>query len=90
MFNKWSWYVYILECHDKSYYTGITWKPEIRYGQHLSGSGSKYTSKHGVNKLVYLEKHDDLYVARKREIQIKKWSRAKKEKLINRCWNKEW
>lgn len=90
MNKKWKWYVYILECQDNYYYTGLTWKPEIRYEQHLSGFGGKYTAEHGVKKLAYLEEHDDLEVARKREIQIKKWNREKKEKLINGDWNKEW
>jgi predicted GIY-YIG superfamily endonuclease len=37
-----------------------------------------------------LEEHEDLEVARKREIQIKNWSQEKKEKLINGEWKKDW
>lgn len=76
------WYIYILELKNGLYYTGITWKPENRFEQHLSGLGSKFTAKYGVRKLVYLEEHDDLETARKREIQIKDFNRTKKEKLI--------
>ncbi len=68
----------------------MTWNVDIRYGQHLSKFGSKYTANHGVKKLAYLEEHTDLEVARKREKQIKDWSRKKKEKLINGDWNKDW
>lgn len=90
MKKQWKWYVYILECLDGTYYTGLTWKPEIRYEQHLSRFGGKYTSIHGVRNLVYLEEHTDLEVARKRERQIKDWNQSKKEKLINGEWKQEW
>jgi putative endonuclease len=67
---KCKWYVYIIECLDDTYYTGMTWKPEIRYEQHISKFGSKYTSNHGVKRLAYLEEHENLEVARRRERQI--------------------
>lgn len=81
--KKWKWYVYILELKNGLYYTGMTWNPPERFDQHLSGLGSKYTAKYGVYKLVYLEEHEDLELARIREIQIKDFSRKKKKMLIN-------
>ena len=81
--SRWKWYVYILELKNGLYYTGITWKPSLRFDQHLSGMGSKFTSRYGVYGLVYLEEHEDLGTARKREIQIKDFSRKKKRELIN-------
>ena len=88
--KTWKWYVYIIECADGLYYTGMTWDPAIRYDQHLSGLGSKFTAKHRVKKLAYLEEHEDFEVARLREKQIKDWSRSKKEKLICGEWRQEW
>jgi len=88
--KEWKWYVYILECLDGTYYTGLTWNPSNRFDQHLSKLGSKYTKKHGVKELVYLEGHTDLEVARKREIQIKDWSQKKKQMLINGELKKDW
>lgn len=88
MKSQWKWYVYIIECRDRTYYTGMTWKPDLRWTQHISGLGSKYTSKHGVEKLVYLEEYEDLQAARRRERQIKAWSQTKKRKLINGEWGK--
>lgn len=88
--KQWKWFVYIIECLDGTYYTGMTWKPEVRYDQHLSKFGSKYTKVHGVKQLVYLEEHTDLEIARKREIQIKNWSQAKKKKLIEGTWSNVW
>jgi len=43
---QWKWYVYIIECEDKTYYTGMTWKPDLRWTQHVLGLGSRYTSRH--------------------------------------------
>ena len=83
---QWHWYVYILECEDSSYYTGITWKPDRRWPQHLSGFGARYTAKHKPKHLVYLEEYDNLEHARIRERQIKGWTRKKKEKLIKGEW----
>ena len=90
MQENWKWFVYILECKNGKYYTGITWKPDLRYDQHLSGLGSKYTAEHGVKRLVYIEEHEDLELAREREKQIKDWNRSKKEKLIRGDWKQEW
>ncbi|MBU4016800.1 GIY-YIG nuclease family protein [Patescibacteria group bacterium] len=88
--KQWKWYVYIIKCLNNTYYTGITWNPNIRYEQHLSKFGSKYTAKHGIKKLAYLEEHTNLETARQREIQIKNWNQEKKEKLIKGEWKKEW
>jgi len=85
---QWKWYVYIIECENNTYYTGMTWKPDKRWTQHLSGLGSKHTARHKPKKLVYLEEYDNFEHARKREHQIKDWSQKKKRKLINGEWGK--
>jgi len=90
MKQKWKWYVYIIECKDNTYYTGMTWKVDSRYGQHLSGLGGKYTARHGVKRIVYIEEHEDFKQAKAREKQVKNWSQKKKEKLIQGKWKKEW
>jgi putative endonuclease len=85
---QWKWYVYIIECIDGFYYTGLTWKADLRWMQHLSGLGSKFTSKHRPKEIVYLEEFENLEEARKREEQIKGWTRKKKEMLISGKWGK--
>lgn len=85
---SWKWFVYIIECKDGLYYTGMTWNVSNRMTQHMSSLGSKFTSKHGYKRLVYYEEHSDLLEARRREKQIKDWSRKKKEMLINGTWAK--
>ncbi len=87
---QWKWYVYIIECVDGSYYTGMTWNAAKRWDQHSALTGCEYTKEHPPKRLVYLEEHEDLNTAREREVIIKKWSRAKKEKLISGEWGKEW
>ena len=84
--GNWHWYVYIIECKDGLYYTGMTWSIGLRLEQHISGQGSKFTKQHGFKELVYYEEHDDLDTARYREKQIKGWSRVKKENLIKGFW----
>lgn len=86
MEKPWKWYVYIIECLDGFYYTGITWNLEQRMEQHRSGKGSKFTSKHGFKELVYFEEFSNLIEARNRERQLKDYSRKKKEALFK---NKE-
>lgn len=88
--KKWKWYIYIIECKDGTYYTGMTWDLSVRYEQHLSKLGSRYTKEHGVKKLAYLEEVDDFDAARYREKQIKNWNQNKKKKLINGEWKSEW
>lgn len=76
------YFVYIIECGDKSLYTGITNDLERRFTQHKEGKGSHYTSAKEVKRIVYTEKHPDRSSALKREAQIKSWKRQKKLDLI--------
>jgi len=79
-----TYYVYILECLDKSYYTGFTSKLHTRILEHQTGKHPEsYTHKRRPVKLVYYAKFTDPNHAIESEKQIKKWSRAKKEALIN-------
>ena len=80
--NETPWFIYILECCDGSYYTGITNNIEERVNEHNSGKGAKYTSVRRPVKLIYKEEYEDKFRARNREVELKGWSRVKKEKLI--------
>lgn len=77
----WKWYVYVLECADGLYYTGLTWNVHERMYQHGTGKGSKFTARHGVKELRYVEEFTDFEAARRRKQQIKDASRKKKEAL---------
>ncbi len=86
---QWKWFVYIIECLDNSYYVGRTWRIDIRFDQHMSKLGGKYTAKHGVKRLAYVEEYDNFTDAKQRELQLKGWTREKKEKLITGLWTKQ-
>jgi putative endonuclease len=75
-------YCYILECADKTYYTGWTTDPERRVKQHNKGTGARYTRIRLPVKIVYLEPQPDRAAAMKRERAIKRLSRERKIKLI--------
>jgi len=65
-------------------YVGITDDPEQRLKYHNEKRGAQYTKRDTKFRIVFLEQHTTLAEARKREIQIKKWRREKKEMLIKR------
>jgi putative endonuclease len=80
-----SYFVYILECADKTLYTGITTDVQKRLLEHNeSDKGAKYTRVRRPVKLVYTEDAIDRSMASKREYAIKKFTRAKKLELINK------
>ena len=84
------YYVYIMtNITHTVLYTGMTNNLSSRVKQHRSGSGSKFTKKYRVIKLVYFESGHEVQCAIYREKQIKAGSRQKKIDLINSI-NPEW
>ena len=78
------WHVYIIQCKDKTFYTGITTDLERRIEEHNSSVlGAKYTRGRRPVKLVYSRMHKDRPNVLKEEIRIKKLSRVEKLKIIN-------
>ncbi len=76
-------YVYILQCNDSTYYTGVTNDIERRLAEHSSGVNKTcYTYKRRPVKLVFFESYSDAVIAIEYEKKIKRWSRRKKEALI--------
>jgi putative endonuclease len=81
------WYVYIAKTKTSRYYTGISTNPQKRIIKHNQGKGSQLARQQGPFALVYTSKpFPNKSEARTREIQLKGWSRQKKEKLINGEW----
>lgn len=77
-----SWWVYIVECADGTYYTGTTNCLERRITAHNEGRGARYTRGRGPVVLRYSERHPDQGAACRREAQIKALSRSQKEALM--------
>lgn len=75
--------IYILQCSDGSYYTGLTKELEARVQEHQLGAHPEaYTFSRRPVELVWSEFVESYQEAFKWEHQIKGWSRAKKEALI--------
>lgn len=80
------WYFYIARCKDNTLYVGVSGNPKERIKRHNQGEGSKWIKQHGTGEIVYTEKFPNYTEAHRRELQVKKWSRIKKEKLIRGIW----
>ena len=76
------WTVYILECEDGSFYTGVASDLNRRLKEHRVGT-SHYTGYNPPVRLVYQESYPTKTDAENREAQIKRWSKAKKSALID-------
>ncbi len=78
--------MYILQPikRDTVLYTGVTSDIYQRMSQHKSGSGSVFTSKYNVNKLVFVESFGTPMEAISAEKKIKGWTRKKKIDLIEK------
>src|SRR5438105_14383817 len=75
-------FLYILRTSSNTLYIGVTESLDQRISTHNSGKGAEWIKAHRGARHVYYESHATLGSARKREIQLKKRSRAKKEALI--------
>lgn len=85
-----AYYVYILSnVNNKVIYVGVTDNLARRLNEHKSGVIHGFTYTYNVHKLVYYETFSDVNIAIEREKQLKRWSRAKKDFLINRV-NPDW
>jgi putative endonuclease len=76
------WSLYIAECVDGTYYTGIAKNVEKRLEVHNSGNGSKYTATHGPVKLIFQEPQGDYSTALRREYQVKTLSKERKIRFV--------
>lgn len=80
-----TYFVYILECRDRSLYVGSTNGLDRRLEQHNnSKKGAHYTKIRRPVVLRYKEEYFTLMEARSREAELKRWRREKKLNLISR------
>ncbi len=77
-----SFFVYLLECIDGTFYCGYTTNLENRLINHNKGIGSKYTKRRRPVKLIYFEELQTKSLALKREYVIKQFTRKQKEELV--------
>lgn len=80
-----TWYVYLLECADRTLYTGITTDLQRREHEHNEGKikGARYTRARRPVRVIYSEQASNRSEASQREAQIKKLTRKQKQQLIS-------
>ncbi|AMO58171.1 endonuclease [Endozoicomonas montiporae] len=78
-----NWSVYIIIASDHSLYTGITTDICRRWKQHSDGKGgARYFRGRKPTWLAYFEPGHDRSTASRREAEIKKWPKQKKQALL--------
>lgn len=86
---KMAFFIYILECSDKSLYTGATSDVTKRVHQHNTAkAGAKYTKARRPVKLKHSEKFRTFKASRSREAEIKRMTRVEKLALIKKAKKK--
>ena len=78
------YFVYMIKNSSNKLYIGITEDPDSRVNYHNSKRGAHFTKYIPDFKIVFLEEYKTLAESRRREIQLKKWSRIKKDFLIDK------
>jgi putative endonuclease len=84
-----TFWVYIMGSRTGTLYTGMTGFFNTRIAQHKSGEIEGFTKRYKCDRLLYYERYDSVFVAKRRELQLKGWRREKKIKLIEKM-NPRW
>ena len=84
-----AFHVYILASRTKVLYVGVTSSLSRRIAEHKAHVVGGFTLQYNVDRLVYVEEYGEAIVAIEREKRLKRMTRAKKVKLIERA-NPEW
>jgi putative endonuclease len=66
------WHLYLIECADGSYYTGVTTDVERRLEQHMKGGGARYTRSHKPLRLLASRPVGTRSEALKAELAVKR------------------
>ena len=79
-----TWFVYMLQCADRTLYTGISTDVDRRLREHNRGAGAKYTRSRLPVDLVYVEEAADRAAALRREHAIRNLTAAAKAELARK------
>jgi putative endonuclease len=85
---KGGWVYIMTNRPNGTLYVGVTSDLIRRVYEHRTGL-STFTSRYGLSRLVYFERHDEIVSAIQRETNMKKWPRGWKVRLIHQG-NPEW
>lgn len=75
------WFLYLIECADRSIYTGIAVDVAARFAAHRSGKGARYTRSHPPVRLLASIEYPDRAAAARAEYRVKQLSAADKRRL---------
>ncbi|HLW39987.1 MAG TPA: GIY-YIG nuclease family protein [Brumimicrobium sp.] len=85
-----TYFVYILtNKNNKTLYVGVTNNLTRRVFEHKNKLNKGFTEKYNINKLVYFETFQWINEAIKREKQLKRYPRLRKDTLISEA-NPNW
>lgn len=88
MSRDYQYFVYIVQCSDGLYYTGVTNDVERRLWEHNEGiHEDSFTFKRRPVVLRYWQRFTNINHAIEFEKQVKGWNRKKKEALFDEDWN---
>ncbi|WP_199096306.1 GIY-YIG nuclease family protein [Dyella sp. ASV21] len=73
-----TWWLYLIECQDGSYYAGITNDVEARYQAHAAGKGARYTRSHPPTRLLGTRPYANRSQASRAEWEIKRLPKQRK------------
>jgi putative endonuclease len=79
-----SYYFYVLQCRDGSFYAGYTTDIERRVEKHNRGKGAKYTNSRKPVTLIFYQELPSKSEALKAEAQFKKLGRAQKKEFLKK------
>ncbi len=77
------WFLYMIECHDGSIYTGITVDVAARYAAHQKGTGARYTRSHPPRKILVIVEYLNRSTASKAEYAMKQRTAPEKRAYID-------
>lgn len=77
------WFLYLIECADRSIYTGIAVDVAARFAAHRSGKGARYTRSHPPVRLLASIAYPDRSAAARAEYRVKQLSAADKRRLAH-------
>lgn len=77
-----TWWLYLLECEDGSYYAGVALDVEQRFYQHLFGRGAKYTRSHPPVRVLAARAYAAKGEALRAEFRVKRLPRSDKPAFL--------
>ena len=76
------WHLYLIRCDDGALYTGITTDVQRRLQEHRRNRGARRLRGRGPLELVFAQAVGDRGLALRLESAVKRWSKARKERLV--------